>query len=136
VIDSFIAIAIEANSMPIVDVRIVSEAALRDAAGLARALADTLGQTFDAAPGRVWVRLDTLPAAQYAENGETLAADGLPVFVTVLHAHLPSPAALEKQASAIARSVAGVTGRSIDRVHVEFAPAGAGRVAFGGRMVG
>ena len=119
--------------MPIVDVRIVADAA--PPAGCASALADALGAVFDAAPGRVWVRLDVLPAARYAENSVTLSLAELPVFVTVLHAQLPVLDVLELQAATIAQAVAGVTGRAVDRVHVEFAPPGSGRVAFGGQLL-
>jgi len=87
------------------------------------------------APGRVWVRLRYLDYKCYAENEVLLSVDALPVFVTVMHAHLPVGDALGVEALAIAHAVAQVVGRSAERVHVEYAPAGAGRQAFGGVLV-
>ncbi len=121
--------------MPIIDVCIVGGAEGALPADGARMLADALGKVLGAAPGRVWVRLQLLPKGHYAENDSTLSPDELPVFVTVLHAHLPPADALVEQAAAIAQSVANVLQQSADRVHIEFAPPGAGRIAFGGRLV-
>ena len=71
----------------------------------------------------------------YAENGVRLKSEELPAFVTVLHAHLPSGAELEAEVQAITAAVATCIGRPIERVHVQYAPAGAGRQAFGGKLI-
>lgn len=122
--------------MPIIDVQLVLDADAGASAGLASVLADDLGRLLHAAPGRLWLRLHLLPASQYAENAVSIADQDLPVFVAVLHARLPEAGELATQAEAIARVVAAAVGRSPERVHVEYAPAGVGRVAFGGRLVG
>jgi phenylpyruvate tautomerase PptA (4-oxalocrotonate tautomerase family) len=119
--------------MPIVDVQLVAEVADLPA-GLASRLAESLAGVFSSPAGRVWVRLSILPSANYAENG----ADGpaaLPVFVRVLHADLPPDEELSTQAQAIANAVAERVARPPHCVHVEYAPAGRGRVAFGGRLL-
>ena len=120
--------------MPIVDVQVVQAGgAACDAA--AQPLADALGRVFGSAPGRTWVRVSTLDAACYAENDVALEAGELPAFVTVLHAHPPTGAALAAQVLAVTEAVAGWLARPAARVHVQLAPAGAGRQAFGGQLV-
>lgn len=122
--------------MPIVDVTWVHPADEAPAEGLAQALADAVGTALGLSPGHAWVRLHGLPSSRYAENGATLADDELPVFVTLLHAHPPEGAALDEQVTQLTRAIAAASGRAASRVHLEFAPAGAGRIAFGGRRVG
>lgn len=119
--------------MPIVDVQLVAKGSIATE-GLAARLAEALAQVFSAPPGRVWVRLSVLPGAQYAENGINSAETGLPVFVLVLHADLPSGQVLAAQAQSISQAVAACIQCSAEHVHVEYAPAGRGRVAFGGQL--
>lgn len=121
--------------MPIVDVEIVCDAARAAGVASTSALADALGQVFGSAPGQTWVRLRLLERLAYAENGVSLDAGDGPVFVTVLHAHLPQGAALQAELAAVTQAVAHSVGRAADRVHVQYAPPGAGRQAFGGRLV-
>jgi hypothetical protein len=59
----------------------------------------------------------------------------LPVFVTVLKRQSSQGAELDREVAALANAIAQVIGRSISRVHIEYAPAAAGRLAFGGRLV-
>ena len=119
--------------MPIVDVQLVQASGAR--AVPTQALADALGRVFGSAPGRTWVRLAPLDAQAYAENGVALEADELPAFVTILHAHPPAGAALAAEVLAVTNAVAQCIGRPAERVHVQFAPAAAGRQAFGGKLV-
>jgi phenylpyruvate tautomerase PptA (4-oxalocrotonate tautomerase family) len=121
--------------MPIVDVDIVMKAGQSLAEGLAGALADELASAFAAPPGRVWVRLRRLDAEAYAENGVPPKEAPHPVFVTVLHAHPPRGRALESEMILLTSAVARVLRRERASVHVIYAPAGAGRVAFGGVRV-
>ncbi|MBW8846371.1 MAG: hypothetical protein JF607_15515 [Burkholderiales bacterium] len=120
--------------MPVVDVCWVGGLP-PDGDAFASRLADVLGDALQLAPGRVWVRLQPLPAEQYAENGGPLQG-ALPIFVTLLHARPPSGPALAAEVAALTAAMARVSGRPADRVHLEYAPAGAGRLAFGGRLVG
>lgn len=117
--------------MPILDLLLVADSV---PPGLAQAVADAAGGVFDAAPGRVWVRANALPPARYAENG-VLAPAPPPAFVTVLHAHPPDGAARAAEALALAEALAPVLQRPTEQVHIEYAAAGAGRIAFGGRLV-
>lgn len=121
--------------MPIIDVQLVRASAEPVSADLAPALADALARVFGAEPGRVWVRLTTLPHTQYAENGGAYAFSELPVFVTVLHAEPPAGADRAAEASAVAQAVADCIECARERVHVEYAPPGRGRVAFGGYLI-
>jgi len=59
----------------------------------------------------------------------------LPAFVTILHAHPPAGAALAAEVLAVTSAVANCLGRPAERVHVQYAPAAAGRQAFGGKLV-
>jgi len=122
--------------VPIVELEFILSDAETLAPDLPTDLAIALASVFAAPPGRVWVRVRSLPAAQYAENGATLRADELPVFVTVLLAHPPEGEARARQAEDLCAAVARVARRARDRVHLVYEPPAAGRVAFGGRLVG
>ena len=121
--------------MPIIDIELVCEAESDSSVVTARALAEALGQVFGSPPGRAWVRLHLLASGAYAENGVTVEASELPAFVTILHSHPPSGAVLVAEAAAVTDAVAKCISRRPERVHVQYAPAGAGRQAFGGRIV-
>jgi phenylpyruvate tautomerase PptA (4-oxalocrotonate tautomerase family) len=122
--------------VPILDIeRVLPDGAEAAPAGLAAALADATGRVFGSAPGRTWVRLRALPASAYAENGTTLSADALPVFVTVLLAQPPKCAALSDQVRALTDAVAQTLHVDATRVHVQVAPPGVGRQAFGGTLI-
>lgn len=121
--------------MPIVDVQVVAGAGENARTSLARELADAIGAALALPAGRVWVRLAWLPANDYAENGCELGEGEAPVFVTVLHADPPEGDARAAEARAIASAVAASVGRAVGWVHVEYAPAGRGRVAFGGVLL-
>jgi hypothetical protein len=119
--------------MPIVDVQVVVVEGASVPDGTAKALADKLATVFASPPGRVWVRLALLPASFYAENDES--ASLLPVFLRVLLADLPPPEVLATRSQAIAGAVAACLNRQPELVHVEYAPPGRGRVAFGGELL-
>ena len=120
--------------MPIIDVRpVVSASQLPDNA--AQIIADSIARELNANTGRVWVRLTELPREKYAENGEVVEDNDLPVFVQVLHADWPIENARVQEAEALAVAVAACLGRQVERVHVEYAPPGRGRIAFGGKLV-
>ncbi|EHR70805.1 hypothetical protein BurJ1DRAFT_1959 [Burkholderiales bacterium JOSHI_001] len=123
------------RKMPIVDVQLVVPDALPPPLGTAQAIADTLGKVFNTPPGRTWVRISTLAAAHYAENESGATQQELPVFVTLLLANLPEGEAMATQATQVAHAVASVLRRDTSLVHVEYAPPGKGRIAFGGVLV-
>ncbi len=120
--------------MPIVDVQLVTPDGHPPAVSSA-ALADALADVFNAKPGSVWVRLSVLPSNLYAENGVAQGQIPNPVFVRVMHVDLPAVEVLESQARAIALAVGECLARPSELVHVEFAPPGRGRVAFGGNLL-
>ena len=74
-----------------------------------------------------------IESESYAENSAGEAFH--PVFVRLLLADLPPPAKLRDQAAALAAAVAAVLGREQEQVHIEYAPPGRGRVAFGGTLL-
>ena len=119
--------------MPIIDACIVVPDGECLAPRTAQVLADTIATVFDAQPQRVWVRLQALPASGYAENASADAPQ--PVFLKILHADLPAAPTRAAQALALAQAVGACLGRPSDLVHVEYAAAGRGRVAFGGRLL-
>jgi phenylpyruvate tautomerase PptA (4-oxalocrotonate tautomerase family) len=121
--------------MPIVDVQLVTDTPGEPEPLLSQALADSLGAVFGSAPGRTWVRVTLIGAAGYAENGVVISGRDLPVFVTVLQAHPPAGETLAAEVHAVTAAVAACVDRPAQRVHVQYAPAAAGRVAFGGSLV-
>jgi phenylpyruvate tautomerase PptA (4-oxalocrotonate tautomerase family) len=121
--------------MPSVEIELVLAEGASLPADLARRLAEALASVLQRAPGQVWVRVRALPGVNYAENARVLADDDLPVFVQLLLAQPPEGGPRVAQAAAVCAAVAQVIGRTPDRVHLEYAPAGVGRVAFGGVLV-
>ncbi len=120
--------------MPILTVEIVVAATEAFAPDLAVAIADAAGAIFRSAPGRTWVRLHLLPAAQYAENGIPPDATPHPVFVSVIKADLPAGDALVGESTHLATALAALCGRPVENVHIFWEQAGQGRVAFGGKL--
>ena len=121
--------------MPVVEVEVICQSDTEFAKIAAQPLADALGQAFGSAPGHTWVKLRHLSSHQYAENETVVQASELPVFVSVLHAHLPQNEVLAAEVKTITLAVAQCLGRAPDCVHVQYAPAAAGRQAFGGTVV-
>jgi len=123
--------------MPMIEIeRVLPDGRPAAPPGLAQALADVAGHALGSARGHTWLRLRALPAAAYAESGmPPLADDALPVFVTVLQAHPLQGEALAAQVRALTEALARVLICDPGRVHVQIAPAAAGRKAFGGRLV-
>jgi phenylpyruvate tautomerase PptA (4-oxalocrotonate tautomerase family) len=122
--------------VPIVDVVIVSDDASWP--DLAQTLADGIGDALGAPIGTTWVRLRALDRSHYAESGGADAdadADAAPVFVEIISRRAPDGPQLSSAVVDIVRAVARATGRPAERVHVIFEPDGAGRIAFGGRLV-
>ena len=119
--------------MPIVDVCTVMPDASPLPAGTAKALANSIAAVFNVGAGRVWLRLQVLPQSHYAENGP--GEDPSPVFVKVIHADLKPADQLAQEAMALTQAVAACLGRNAELIHVEYAPAGRGRMAFGGNLV-
>ncbi|MEO5764832.1 MAG: hypothetical protein ABIR52_05940 [Casimicrobiaceae bacterium] len=121
--------------MPIVDVTLVVELDVELAPDLARLLADGIGRALKSPPGQTWVRLHVLAPDRYAENQSTPQANDLPVFANVLQRQLAQASELEREISALTEAIAQSTARPPACVHVEFAPAAAGRLSFGGKLV-
>lgn len=121
--------------MPIIDIELVCATERQFAEVSARSVADALGLVLGSQPGRTWIKLRHLSCQAYAENQSEVGADELPVFVTVLHAHPPVGEALAQEVQDITSALAKCLARSPERVHVQYAPAAAGRQAFGGRLV-
>lgn len=121
--------------MPIVDVRPVLGQLDSLPAGTSQALADAIAAVLGAEPARVWVRVTPLRASDYAENGAAIQAGDEPVFVEVLHADLPDMPARAAQARLLSQAIAARLRKDEGRVHLEYAAAGRGRIAFGGQLV-
>jgi phenylpyruvate tautomerase PptA (4-oxalocrotonate tautomerase family) len=119
--------------MPVVDVELVGATGVT--AELSQRLADAIGAALDSRQGGTWVRVRELPRDHYAENGG-LDDDVHPVFVTVLERTRPQGDALAERVARVTAAVAEVTARDAEHVHVLFEADAAGRLAFGGRVVG
>ena len=121
--------------MPILDVEIVASDSTHSLpAGLAQSLADEAAQVFDAPRSTVWVKLRVIPSEGYAENGG-LSENVHPVFVTVLKSRVKHGGELEDEVAQLTRVIANDLNRPEANVHIIFQPDGAGRVAFGGKLV-
>ena len=121
--------------MPIVEIEIVGDVTQPPAGTLAQAFADETARLFGSKPANTWVRVRTLARDAYAENGSLVAASDLPVFVTVLKRQIPERTELAREMAALALAVARLVERRAGQVHVEYAAAAAGRMAFGGVLV-
>lgn len=123
------------GSMPIVIVELAGESGNAPEPDLAQQLANAIGRALLSPPGQTWVRLRWLARHEYAENESPLSADRLPVFITIVKREIPTPVELQSEVAAVTAAVAGVVGRAADGVHIEYAPAAAGRVSLGGKVV-
>ena len=122
--------------MPVLEVELIGGVTGPLRQGLAQRLADAAGAIFRSDPGQTWVRLRETSPGDYAENAtDASSAEIRPVFVRVLKRALPEGALLAEEVQALTEAVAVATGRPSDQVHITYDPAGAGRVAFGGRLV-
>jgi len=121
--------------MPIVSVEVVVGANDAMAQDFVQSLADAIGRALKSPAGQTWVRVRSLARDQYAENEALLDAAQLPVFVTILKRHPPQGAELKGEVTALTHAVAQVIGRPTACVHIEYAPAAAGRLSFGGVLV-
>ena len=121
--------------MPIVDIEIVGD--VRETGGRrARAIARGRGGTGVRIPAREYVGARPHAGPRIlCGNAIALAPSDLPVFVTVLKRQLPERNALVREIAELAQAIASTVGRPVARVHIEYAPAAAGRMAFGGTLV-
>lgn len=124
--------------MPIIDIELVCHCEADLLAVSAHKLADALGSALDTPAARTWVRVRYLGSHAYAENqvaATPCEIEELPVFVTVLVTRPPPLSELANEITKLTAVVAACVGRSPERVHVQYAPAAAGRQAFGGKLV-
>jgi len=121
--------------MPIVTVEVVADPGRMLEPGLSQSLADAVGRVLKSPPGQIWIRLRSLRREEYAENEVLVDSAELPVFVTILERQPPDGAMLQTEAAALTQAIAQVIGRPAACVHVEYAPAAAGRLSFGGKLV-
>ncbi|MFZ9683577.1 MAG: tautomerase family protein [Cephaloticoccus sp.] len=120
--------------MPLIEIEIIGPSRSVPAP-LTRQLADALGEALGTSPASTWVRLRTLPASRYAENGTARPLGRKAIFVTITHRQLPTRAQLKREASEVSRIVSTLCNRPADLVHIIYQPPGAGRIAFGGRLI-
>lgn len=119
--------------MPVLEVDFVGPVADNVRQSLARRIADAAGAALGAAPRSAWVRVRFVREDEYAENGG--GERGVwPVLVSVLEAEPPEGEALAAEVRRLTDAIAAACGRPAENVHLVYAPAGRGRVAFGGRL--
>jgi phenylpyruvate tautomerase PptA (4-oxalocrotonate tautomerase family) len=121
--------------MPILEVIIVLKEDESLPPGLAAELADAAAAVFDSGPGQTWVRLESVGAAEYAENGGGPPAGVSPVFIRVLKAQLTDREQMRREAERLTAAIAAAVRRPIEHVHLVYEPPGRGRVSFGGRLL-
>ena len=121
--------------MPIVEIEVACQTEAQFGEISVRQLADAVGKAIGSAPGRTWVKLRYLSTSSYAENETVVPDSELPVFVSVLHAHMPHDDKLSIEAKAVTLAVAACLGRAPEFVHVQYEPSAAGRQAFGGTII-
>jgi phenylpyruvate tautomerase PptA (4-oxalocrotonate tautomerase family) len=121
--------------LPILEIELVASDLVPGLpAGLTQSLANAAAQVFGAARGTVWVKLRLIQPEHYAEDHGK--PEGVyPVFVTVLKSRVPEGKALEDEISRLTQAIAIILNRPEANVHIFYQPEGAGRVAFGGKLV-
>lgn len=120
--------------MPILLVEIVTRPHEQLRSTLAKELADGAGEIFGSAPGGTWVKLYPITADRYAE-GPGEEPDSFPVLVTILKAKSPSAELLQFEVARLTAAIAETCDRPEENVHLIYSPEGAGRVAFGGKLI-
>jgi GNAT superfamily N-acetyltransferase len=120
--------------MPIIDLSLVVAGNHDVQQSTTQLVADRLGSALGSPPGHLWVRLHIIPSDRYAENGAEVDVAELPAFIRILHSRPPTGTALAEEAARVCAVVAAALDRDSSRVHVEYAPPGAGRIAFGGKL--
>jgi len=121
--------------MPILDIEIVAPDSTQGLpAELTQSLADEAAHVFGTPQGTVWVKVRIIPSAHYAEDHGK--PEGVyPVFVTVLKSRASEGSTLEDEIYRLTNAIATVLSRPAANVHIFYQPDGAGRVAFGGKLV-
>jgi len=79
--------------MPVIKLEIVEAPGWTRPRDLAQRVAGAMAEALAAAPESVWVRVSTIAAADYAENGGP-PGDAAPIFVTILEREPPDGEAL------------------------------------------
>lgn len=121
--------------MPILDIEIFTPNSTQSLpADLTQSLADETAQIFNAQAGTVWVKVQIIPLAQYAENNGA-PAGVYPVFVTVLRSRIPQGGELQNEIARLTKVIANVLNHPETNVHIVYQPDGVGRVAFGGKLI-
>jgi phenylpyruvate tautomerase PptA (4-oxalocrotonate tautomerase family) len=121
--------------MPILDIELVIRPDEILDHNLAARLAQRAGEVFGAPPGTTWVKVRTIAAEHYAENSDRSSEAVYPVFVSVLKAKLPPPDRMQTEVVSLTAAIAQVCRRPQEHIHIIYLPEGAGRVAFGGKIV-
>ena len=125
--------------MPILDIQLVGDPEPSIRSDLAHRLAEAAGRVLQSRPNGTWVKVTILPKHDYAENGsdpDDSTDSVLPVFVSIIKRHLPPPDQLATEATSLTHAIAEVCQRPAENVHLIYQPPGAGRVVFGGVVVG
>ena len=122
--------------MPILEVEVVQrDGEVLDPRAAAR-IAEAAASVFGTPPGSTWVRMRTLLRTGYAEDAGGPPDGVFPVFVSVGKARCGSLGERASEAERLTRAIAPILKRPPENVHILYEPDGAGRVAFGGRLVG
>ena len=103
---------------------------------LAADIAQFAGEIFGSPAGNTWVKIRSLPVTNYAENDPGVRDPVCPVFVSVLKATLPAGVEMQREVTRLTAMIAQVCNRPAQNVHILYLLAEAGRVAFGGQLVG
>jgi phenylpyruvate tautomerase PptA (4-oxalocrotonate tautomerase family) len=121
--------------VPILEIELVeSEATQSLPADLAQSLTDAAAQVLGASKGTVWVKIRVIPSIQYAEDHGK--PEGMfPAFVTVLKSRVSEGSELEDEIVRLTHAIASILNRPEANVHIFYQTDGAGRVAFGGKLV-
>jgi phenylpyruvate tautomerase PptA (4-oxalocrotonate tautomerase family) len=122
-------------AMPIVDIEIVVRAGETVGRERAAEIAERAGEIFGSQKGGTWVKIRTIPWEYYAESGANADDEVLPVFVSILKAHLPKADSMKAEVSSLTEAIAKICAREPENVHLIYEPGAAGRVAFGGTVV-
>ncbi len=122
--------------MPILEVEVVlKDGEVLDPRAAAR-IADATASIFKTPSGNTWVKVRTLSPNAYAEDAGGPPDGVFPAFISVVKARCGSLGERASEAKRLTRAIAPILKRPPENVHILYEPDGAGRVAFGGKLVG
>jgi len=121
--------------MPILDIEIVLRPNESLPPKLAEIIAEGVAAIFQSPPGGTWVKLRTIPADYYAENGAGQDDPPFPVFAKILKADTLQSDMMQAEITLLTDCLASACNRPKENVHIIYLRLAKGRISFGGNLL-